>query len=551
MIRTAVRLAQQNVNSEQQAKATEENGTMKANLKHMRNGEKYYVKSIEYKAFVLEMTKLLLEEMTGISFSEMEDSKLFQDVFLSVMHTYCPQSTITCDGTSKYRTIDGSCNNIVNPEWGQSYSSKPRFMKPDYRNGVMLPRTTGVDGTQLPSARLISNVLMKSVGDPVYESNLTLMMVAWGQFLTHDMMLTPPTSVRTYFLLFSFQCFNIDVPRSDGYFNSTCMSFTRASPGPYRKCLLNGRDQINLQTSFIDSSNVYGSTPERSAELRTFAGGDDRVNVVPNLQGFHTLFLREHNRIAKALEAMNDHWTDEKIFQETRKIIGAIYQHVTYTQYLPNILNQKYLKDFQLTEMKDDIYNNTINPSIRNEFGAAAFRFGHSQVPRFMAYIFSNYTYAGKLDVKDLYGNPQIIEDSHGEHIPGFFRWLSWSRLYKTDRFLEDSVRNHLFFQKRRSFDLASINIQRGRDQGIPPYNKWRLLCGLSAANDFKTTDGGLGSQRYRPVCRRTKVRNPSNDGLVGPTFACIIARQFRDLKIGDRFWYGRQNVPIAFSKVE
>lgn len=165
-----------------------------------------------------------------------------------------------------------------------------------------------------------------------------------------------------------------------------------------------------------------------------FILGDDRVNVLPNLQALHTLFLREHNRIAKILAGINKHWTDEKIFQETRKIIGGIYQHITYTQYLPNVLNQTYLKEFQLKDVKGDVYSDTINPSIRNEFGAAAFRFGHSQVPRFMAYVFPNYTHAGKLDVKDLYGNPQIMEDNHGKHIPGFFRWMSRSWLYKVDR---------------------------------------------------------------------------------------------------------------------
>ena len=122
---------------------------------------------------------------------------------------------------------------------------------------------------------------------------------------------------------------------------------------------------------------------------------------------------------------------------------------------------------------------------------------------------------------------------------------------------------NHLFEERGSGFgmDLIALNIQRGRDHGLPGYNSYRRLCGLQPANSFNDlnrfmTAGSAEtfSQMYRNVEDIDLFiggvhEDPLPDALIGPTFACIVAEQFRRTKLGDRFWYENGKLPHSFSK--
>ena len=74
---------------------------------------------------------------------------------------------------------------------------------------------------------------------------------------------------------------------------------------------------------------------------------------------------------------INPHWSDERLYQEGRKIMGATTQHITYNEFLPRIigLNAMNLYDLRVrTEGYSNDYDPTCNPSIFNEFATAAFR---------------------------------------------------------------------------------------------------------------------------------------------------------------------------------
>lgn len=88
-----------------------------------------------------------------------------------------------CDPKSRYRSIDGSCNNLRNPNWARANSCHRRLLPPDYADGIEVPRVA-YDGSDLPNARQISNQLLPDI--PIADNKLTSMVMAFGQFIVHD-----------------------------------------------------------------------------------------------------------------------------------------------------------------------------------------------------------------------------------------------------------------------------------------------------------------------------------------------------------------------------
>lgn len=69
-----------------------------------------------------------------------------------------------------------------------------------------------------------------------------------------------------------------------------------------------------------------------------FESGDTRANENLHLTSMHLIWARHHNYIASELEKRNPHWSDEKLFQEAKRIVAAQLQHVTYNEFLPVVL---------------------------------------------------------------------------------------------------------------------------------------------------------------------------------------------------------------------
>lgn len=102
------------------------------------------------------------------------------------------------------------------------------------------------------------------------------------------------------------------------------------------------RNQMNLASSYLDASAIYGNTNQQVEKLRTYDAG--LVNVTACLpcqtNALYSAILKEHNRIAVNLAELNRHWNDERLFLESKRIVTAEIQHITYNEYLPIVLGQ-------------------------------------------------------------------------------------------------------------------------------------------------------------------------------------------------------------------
>jgi hypothetical protein len=130
------------------------------------------------------------------------------------------------------------------------------------------------------------------------------------------------------------------------------------------------------------------------------------------------------------------------------------------------------------------------------------------------------------------------------------------------DQDITQEVTNHLFQEPGKKFglDLISLNMQRGREHGIPAYNRYREFCGQAPLRNWEDL---VGIFRNETVIAYSKVyaspedidlwsagvsEIPNPGTLIGPTFACLFGNQFHNFRFGDRFWYENGGWPSSFT---
>lgn len=279
-----------------------------------------------------------------------------------------------------------------------------------------------------------------------------------------------------------------------------------------------------------------------------FIAGDSRSSEQQVLATMHTLFAREHNRLAQDLKAINSHWNGERTYQEARRIVGAVLQKITYYDYLPIIIGN--------TLPKYRGYDPNVNPDILNSFATAAYRFGHSTIRPAFDRLDANFNPTGDpLPLRFLFFNNTFIR-KYG--IDQLLLGLLGNVSEIVDHKLASALLNNLFERKNSpGLNLAALNIQRGRDHGLPGYNAFRRYCGFKDARSFADTSKEIPSRRNRMRLARLYNDNPEftdlwpaglaeapvNGGIVGATFGCIIREQFRRIRDGDSFYYKRPGV--------
>jgi hypothetical protein len=402
------------------------------------------------------------------------------------------------------------------------------------------------------------------------------MLMQWGQFLDHDLDLSHTGSEEM----------DIPVPLGDQHFQHP-IRFNRSEYVTEQGTPT--RQQVNAITAYIDASQIYGSSWDQADALRVkkdndpnslgwklkmtatevgsllyfdqtkqaFVSGDERVNEQVGLTAMHTLFNREHNRLGlkiedelskqKAFLKLGYQERDEVVFQETRKVVGAMMQSITYNEFLPVLLGSA-------SPGPVGSYDETIDAGIANEFSTAAFRFGHSTLSSTFARIdeHGDPIEAGNLPLKDAFFNSSLLMDPKNEGIEPILRGLAAQHAQEVDPFIVDAVRNLLFATPTEiGFDLAALNMQRGRDHGLPGYNSMREAMNLTPFTDWATMDAIMlegATDMLKEVYNNDinavdlwiggLAERHVNGGMVGELFAAIIQDQFLRLRDGDRFWY-------------
>ena len=98
------------------------------------------------------------------------------------------------------------------------------------------------------------------------------------------------------------------------------------------------------KAEFTRLDEPLGLKPEETPALanRVFAFGGDRANATPHVAMLNTLFLREHNRLAGAMEAANPGWDDERVFQTARNTVIVEFIQVVVEEYINHISPEIY-----------------------------------------------------------------------------------------------------------------------------------------------------------------------------------------------------------------
>lgn len=480
-----------------------------------------------------------------------------------------PEGSRPVPADASARSIDGSGNNPAVEEMGATHTQLLRLVPSAYADGV-----ASLAGPDRPNPRAISNAVSAQSESMPNPLGLSDYLWQWGQFVDHDIDLTdgvaPPEPA------------NITIPLGDPYFDPQStgtveMALNRSIYAPETgDSVDNPRQQLNEITAWIDASNVYGSDPERAAALRTldgtgqlrtsagallpfntaglpnaggsssalFLAGDVRANEQVGLTAMHTLFVREHNRIARNLAARRPELSGDALYERARRLVGAEIQVITYREFLPALLGPGALPPYPG-------YRPEVDARIANEFSTAAYRFGHSALsPTLLRLDAAGEEVAeGHLALRDAFFAPQRLIDEGG--IEPVLRGLASQVCQSVDPLVIDDVRNFLFGPPGAGgFDLASLNIQRGRDHGLPSYNAVRRALGLRPARNF----GDISS---RPEIRRRLraaydtvedidlwvgglAEDPLPGAMVGELVGVILKDQFEALRDGDRFWYQR-----------
>lgn len=281
--------------------------------------------------------------------------------------------------------------------------------------------------------------------------------------------------------------------------------------------------------------------------------GDGRVNENAGLSVVHTIWHNNHNfwveKLAKHYDENGggENVTNEHLYQMAKIINEAEYQRAVADEFIELLVGS------DVHAFLD--YNPEINADITLEFSQAAYRLGHSMLNNHITVRTDADGSTEDVPLFDLFLNPLQFTQLGADNIAsGMFTSLQ----QEIDAQIVTTVRDNLL---GRPLDLASLNIGRGRDTGLPTLNDMRESVGLSkysdwdsfannlrdpsqiddfkaAYNSIDEVDLWVGGLAEKPSSSDAFGTELAQNSVMGETFAQVFSTQMIALQDGDRFYY-------------
>ncbi|NXR56249.1 DUOX2 oxidase, partial [Hippolais icterina] len=477
---------------------------------------------------------------------------------------------------------DGWYNNLLHHSHGSVGARLLRLLPANYADGVY----QALQEPHVPNARQLSNAMARGPSGLPSRRNTTVLAVFFGFHVLLDILETEKPGCPAEFL-------NIYIPPGDPVFDpagtgDVVLPFQRvrwaAETGQSPN---NPREQTNEMTGWLDGSSIYGPSHSWSDALRSFQGGqlasgpnrslprqtDGRVpmwkaldpstgqggpqgiydlgsawgNENPFLQAESIAWFRYHNHVATALAQKHPAWSDEDLFQHTRKRVIATFQSIVLYEWLPTLLGT------QVPEYQG--YQQHLDPSLSPEFVAAAGQFLATMVPpgvykrdskcRFQNVSVSSGSFPA-VRLCDSYWSRESPGLQQAEDVDNLLLGMSSQIAEREDSIVVEDLQDYWYGPLKYSrTDYVASWVQRGRDFGLPTYNQVRQHFGLKPLQNWSDLAPHLEPQVLQKVAA-LYANNMAGLELLpggmleadGSLFSTIILEQFVRLRDGDRFWF-------------
>jgi len=477
------------------------------------------------------------------------------------------------DIADEIRTLDGSGNNRNHPEWGKTNTQYLRVARVNYADGIAKPvagppsryvsnrvfndvhqnlfSENGVTQWGFVWGQFMDHTfgLREEAGgeNAPIAFNKTDPLEAFTNTVGSIMFSRTPAAPGTGTGTTPRQQINTVSSYIDGFsvYGGTSDRLEWLREGPVDGRLANNGAKLLLQNGFLPRADIRGNAGAAppmalmgqleapGAFVKAFVAGDKRANENIALSSTHTLFAREHNRIVSKLPS---NLPEELKFQIARRVVGAEQQYITYNEFLPVL-------GVRLPAYEG--YKENVNASLGNEFATVGYR-AHSMIHGELEAVgeADDYT-AAQLDAIEAKGVEVEVVGDEAEFViplnvafgnPDLLRLVGVGAVlhglggepeYKNDEMIDNQLRSVLFqipvpgnegcldgptlpacFKGVQ--DVGALDVERGRDHGMPLYNDLRRTFGLTTKTSF-TSITGESTDRF-PTNDPKITGNPIND---------------------------------------